>query len=296
MLEEEAEIYRSLAGWPGFPQVYWYGQQDDLMVLVFELLGPNLEDLFRYCGDRFSLKTTLMLADQLLRRFETLHSHHFLHRDIKPENFLLGTGRRGNTVYMTDLGLAVYHRPGRSRPYSSPNRYETTRPPLLLGTCRYASIKGHLGEAQSPRDDLEALGYMLVYFLRGKLPWQGLKADKAAKHLLVLEMKRATTPSTLCDGLPAAFEEYMTYVQNLNDNDRPDYRALRAMFDQVFRAEGFEHDNVFDWTLREFQKLESAAPELPTSQDSAHLRAVNDTSSPHNEIPEKPEPRRSRRR
>lgn len=146
MLEEEARIYQSLAGRPGFPRVYWHGQQDEFTVLVFELLGPNLEDLFRYCGDRFSLKTTLMLADQLLRRFETLHSHNYLHRDIKPENFLLGMGRRGNTVYMTDLGLAVYRRPERGRPDSPPARKGPTRPPQLLGTCRYASIKGHLGE------------------------------------------------------------------------------------------------------------------------------------------------------
>ena len=115
------------------------------MALVFELLGPNLEDLFRYCGNQFSLKTTLMLADQLLRRLECLHSNNYLHRDIKPENFLLGVEQRGNTVYMTDLGLAKYHHPDRWSSSSSPTRAGTTRPPQLLGTCRYASIKGHLG-------------------------------------------------------------------------------------------------------------------------------------------------------
>ena len=145
LLEEEVTIYRSLAGKPGFPQVYWFGQQDDFMALVFDLLGPNLEDLFRYCGNQFSLKTTLMLADQLIRRLETLHSNHYLHRDIKPENFLLGTGPWGNTVYMTDLGLAIRQRHDRQSPNSAPAHGVTTRPPQLLGTCRYASIKGHLG-------------------------------------------------------------------------------------------------------------------------------------------------------
>lgn len=117
------------------------------MVLVFELLGPNLEDLFRYCGNRFSLKTTLMLADQLIRRLEVFHSNDYLHRDIKPENFLLGVGERANIAYMTDLGLAIYRHPDRWGT-SSPPRTSVAiraRPPQLLGTCRYASINGHLG-------------------------------------------------------------------------------------------------------------------------------------------------------
>jgi serine/threonine protein kinase len=147
LLEEEARIYQSLARKPGFPQVHWHGQKDDFMVLVFELLGPNLEDLFRYCGNQFSLKTTLMLADQLLRRFEVLHSNNYLHRDIKPENFLLGVGERANIAYMTDLGLAIYRHPDRWGSSSTPPTGVDirARPPQLLGTCRYASINGHLG-------------------------------------------------------------------------------------------------------------------------------------------------------
>lgn len=145
LLDDEVQIYQSLAGKTGFPRVYWHGYQDDFTILVFELLGPNLEDLFRYCGNQFSLKTTLMLADQLLRRIETLHSIHYLHRDIKPENFLLGTAEHGNIVYMTDLGLTIYRHPERWSSSSVPTRNVTARPPELLGTCRYASINGHLG-------------------------------------------------------------------------------------------------------------------------------------------------------
>ena len=287
LLQEEVDIYLSLAGQPGFPQVYWHGHHDDFSILVFELLGPNLEDLFRYCGDRFSLKTTLMLADQLLRRFESLHSHHYLHRDVKPENFLLGMGEGGNTVYMTDLGLAIYRHPDRWFSSSPPHRNETARPPQLLGTCRYASINGHLGigmltcplwsrmqegptdcpAAQSRRDDLEALGYMLVYFRRGRLPWQGLKAKRDAKELLVLEKKQATSTSELCAGLPAQFEEYMNYVRKLRYEDQPDYRQLREMFKKLFRRQGFEYDDVFDWTVQEFQRLETETQEQLASHD-----------------------------
>ena len=140
LLEWEVDIYRSLAGRAGFPRLYWDGVKDDFTVMVFELLGPNLEDLFRYCGNRFSLKTTLMIFDQLLRRFESLHSMQYLHRDVKPENFLMGVGKRGNLIYMTDLGLAIEHQPDYTE-------YEHTsvRDPRLIGTCRYASINGHLG-------------------------------------------------------------------------------------------------------------------------------------------------------
>ena len=145
LLDEEVEIYQSLSGHNGFPLVYWHGCLHDFTILVFELLGPTLKDLFRYCGNQFSLKTTLMLADQLLRRFEALHSHHYLHRDVKPENFLLGMGQQGNVVYMTDLGLAIYRRPQPLSSGSAAAHDHPTRSPQLLGTCRYASINGHLG-------------------------------------------------------------------------------------------------------------------------------------------------------
>lgn len=151
LLDEEIEVYRHLQPHPGFPAVVWEGQEETFRVMVLELLGPSLEDLFQYCGQRFSLKTTLMLFDQLLVRFEALHSVNLLHRDVKPENFLLGVGDQGNTVYMTDFGLAIRQRdapppwpvhrqrPGDGSPAPPQSRLG------LIGTCRYASINAHLG-------------------------------------------------------------------------------------------------------------------------------------------------------
>ena len=112
--------------------------------------------------------------------------------------------------------------------------------------------------AQSRRDDLEALGYMLVYFMRGRLPWQGLKAPSGqARGRLVLEMKQTTNMSELCAGIPTEFVNYMKYVRTLLDDDIPDYRYLRKIFNNLFRRQGFEYDNVSDWTIREFQRLEA---------------------------------------
>lgn len=107
VLRVEKETYDTLSGGVGIPRVRWYGQECDFYVLVHDLLGPSLEDLFNYCGRTFSLKTILLLADQAISRIQYIHSKGFLHRDIKPENFLMGVGRHGNTLYTIDFGLAT---------------------------------------------------------------------------------------------------------------------------------------------------------------------------------------------
>ena len=141
ILDEEVEKYEIVQGQPGFPEMYWYGEQDDYNVMVFELLGPNLEDLFVYCDRRFSIKTRLMIMDQLLSRLEVLHSKGIVHQDVKPQNCLLGSGTKGNIVYMTDFGL--------SREYTANIDgvgHQTSTRCRLVGTTRYASIRGHSGQ------------------------------------------------------------------------------------------------------------------------------------------------------
>lgn len=105
MLEAESNVFRDLQRGLGFPKLLWFGQQDDHMVLVTELLGPSLEDLFAFCGGRFSLKTVLLIADQAIRRLEYMHKRRHIHRDIKPENMMLGTGKEGHVLYLIDFGL-----------------------------------------------------------------------------------------------------------------------------------------------------------------------------------------------
>ena len=139
LLGDEVEVYKSLAGGAGIPTVYWFGWEFEYRVMVFELLGPSLEDLFNYCGCQFSLKTVLMIADQLICRLQYIHSKDVIHRDIKPENFLMGTGKNGNCIYVTDLGLATEYRPHRAHTGAPPSN------PHLLGTARFASVNGHLG-------------------------------------------------------------------------------------------------------------------------------------------------------
>ncbi|KAK3669528.1 Casein kinase I isoform epsilon [Recurvomyces mirabilis] len=256
-LEEEARKYEAFQDVVGLPKVYWFGRHDDFRVMAFELLGPSLDDLFAYCGHRFSLKTTLMIADQILVRLEQIHSNAVVHRDIKPQNFLLGTGTTGNVIYVTDFGLADGYT-------ISCAKAKDEIPPRsrLVGTARFASIKGHQGHAQSPKDDLESLGYMIAFFLLGKLPWQGLQSHgREEKNRVVMEKKIATSPEQLCEKLPAEFAEYMQEVQDVPNGGRPHYERFRHKFRELARKEGVKYDNVFDWTIRLFSEAEPATSE-----------------------------------
>ncbi|KAJ8910733.1 hypothetical protein NQ315_016131, partial [Exocentrus adspersus] len=232
----------------GIPQIKWCGSEGDYNVMVMELLGPSLEDLFNFCSRRFTLKTVLLLADQLISRTDFIHSRNFIHRDIKPDNFLMGLGKKGNLVYIIDFGLAKKYRDGRTHqhiPYKENKN--------LTGTARYASINTHLGIEQSRRDDLESLGYVLMYFNRGSLPWQGLKAaTKRQKYERISEKKMSTPIEELCKGYPVEFPTYLNYCRQLRFEERPDYSYLRQLFRTLFHRQGFTYDYVFDWNMLKF--------------------------------------------
>ncbi|XP_042406199.1 casein kinase I-like isoform X1 [Zingiber officinale] len=246
----ESKIYRVLQGGTGIPNVKWYGIDGDYNVLVMDLLGPSLEDMFNLCNQKLSLKTVLMLADQMINRLEFLHSKSFLHRDIKPDNFLMGVGKRSNQVYVIDFGLARKYRD------SSTHRHIPYRENKnLAGTARYASVNTHLGIEQSRRDDLECLGYVLMYFLRGSLPWQGLRAEtKKKKYEKISEKKVATSIEALCRGFPFEFASYFHYCRSLRFDDKPDYAYIKKLFRELFFREGFQFDYVFDWTILKYQQ------------------------------------------
>eukprot|EP01043_Picozoa_sp_COSAG02_P010588 COSAG02_NODE_374_length_23583_cov_12.568855_12_plen_436_part_00 len=248
----ESKLYRLLAGGIGIPNVRWFGVEGEFNILVMDLLGPSLEDLFNFCSRKFSIKTVLMLADQLIARTENLHAKCFIHRDIKPDNFLMGLGKRANQVYMIDFGLAKKYRDSRTHQHIPYREHKN-----LTGTARYASLNTHLGIEQSRRDDMESMGYVLLYFLRGSLPWQGLKAQtKREKYDKISDKKYSTPIEVLCKGFPSEFATYLNYCRSLRFDEKPDYAYCRKLFRDLFVREGYIYDYVFDWTVLKHQQDE----------------------------------------
>ena len=239
----ESKIY-ILQGGMGIPNIYWYGVEGEYNVMILELLGPSLEDLLNICNRRCSLKTVLMLSDQMIKRVEYIHSKNFLHRDLKPDNFLIGLGKKASTVFMIDLGLAKKYRDSKTQQHI-PYREGKS----LTGTARYTSLNTHLGIEQSRRDDIEGLGYVLLYFLKGNLPWQGLAANtKKEKYERIMERKLNIPVDELCRGFPNEFAQFINYAKSLRFEERPDYAYLKRIFKDLFTRENYLNDNVFDWT------------------------------------------------
>uniref|UniRef100_A0A3Q2PQ62 non-specific serine/threonine protein kinase n=1 Tax=Fundulus heteroclitus TaxID=8078 RepID=A0A3Q2PQ62_FUNHE len=253
-LHIESKFYKMMQGGVGIPSIKWCGAEGDYNVMVMELLGPSLEDLFNFCSRKFSLKTVLLLADQMISRIEYIHSKNFIHRDVKPDNFLMGLGKKGNLVYIIDFGLAKKYRDARTHQHI-PYRENKN----LTGTARYASINTHLGIEQSRRDDLESLGYVLMYFNLGSLPWQGLKAaTKRQKYERISEKKMSTPIEVLCKGYPSEFSTYLNLCRSLRFDDKPDYSYLRQLFRNLFHRQGFSYDYVFDWNMLKFGSSRTA--------------------------------------
>ena len=222
----EFDFYKRLGPDVALPRVHYYGKCGRYNAMVLDLLGPNLEELFTFCGRRFSSKTVLMIGIQLLIRIEKIHAAGLIFRDMKPENVLIGrkSHEKENVLHIIDYGLAKPYIDSETKQHIA----ATDKRPIT-GTIRYMSVNAHFGLEQSRRDDMEAIGYLLIYFLKGgRLPWMGYREDNMKERFRKIGLcKQHLNISSLCRDIPRELAIYLRYVRSLRFTEAPDYNYLR---------------------------------------------------------------------
>ncbi|RAL38001.1 hypothetical protein DM860_000695 [Cuscuta australis] len=225
----EWQVYTALGGSHGIPRVHYKGRQGDYYIMVMDMLGPSLWDVWNNNSHTMSIEMVACIAIEAISILEKLHSRGYVHGDVKPENFLLGTPGTPDEkkLFLVDLGLATKWRDTSTGLHVDYDQ----RPDVFRGTVRYASVHAHLGRTGSRRDDLESLAYTLIFLLRGRLPWQGYQGEN--KGFLVCKKKMATSPDALCCFCPAPFRQFVDYVVNLKFDEEPNYAKYISLFDGI---------------------------------------------------------------
>ncbi|CAN6456694.1 unnamed protein product [Victoria cruziana] len=222
----EWQVYNALGGSHGVPRVHFKGRQGEHYVLVMDVLGPSLWDVWNNNSHSMSAEMVTCIAVEAISILEKMHNRGYVHGDVKPENFLLGPPGTPveKKLFLVDLGLASKWRESSTCQHVEYDQ----RPDVFRGTVRYASVHAHLGRTSSRRDDLESLAYTLIFLLRGRLPWQGYQGE--SKSFLVCKKKMATSPEALCCFCPQSFRQFLEYVVNLKFDEEPNYAKCISLF------------------------------------------------------------------
>ena len=261
-IKKEINITKKFQNEIGFPRIYDTFIYEKKNIIIESLLGPSLDKLFKYCGRIFPLKTVCLIGKEMVKRLETMHEKGILHRDLKPNNLTWGNYNSSynisnkncdnnskldiNTIYLIDFGLSCsyYEHELSTRHYKLKDNLN------FVGTLRYASLNSHKGIRQGRRDDLESMLYILIYFLKGKLPWQDIKAkQKEERHKIIFQIKSKISIDSLCKDIPEEFANLLKYVKSLQFEEKPSYCKFYAYFHNLITKLNNENiqENIFNF-------------------------------------------------
>ena len=286
MIDREVQFTRRMAHEPGFPILFYSSVINDKYIMVESLLGPSLDKLFNYCEKSFPMKTICLIGIDIVKRLRSMHNMGLLHRDLKPNNFTWGNYSKNyfdmhhatsndyetDSIYLIDFGL--------SENYIDPATgkcYKNEKGAKFIGTLRYSSVNSHKGMRQCRKDDLESLMYILIYFYKGKLPWQDVKSKKKEeKHIKIREEKMRTTTETLCKDMPKEFEKMLIYIKSILYSEEPNYERLISGFQNIIKGltewETVEMDYNYIWE----KKLHDDYKKKMYSVDENEIKKITD--------------------
>lgn len=244
LLKNEARIYNALSDVDGIPIIRSYGMTGKYSYLVMNLLGNSLEYFKEQCGGRLTLKCVLMIGVKLLERIKTIHQKGIIHRDIKPDNILFGRGEDEDKLFLIDFGLAKTYMDSQG------GHIDITYDNGLVGTREFVSVNIHNGYTPSRRDDLESLGYLLVYLLQGSTPWSNINIiDTEEKNKQIGGIKTMKSVWMMFDDdIPGEFVLFIMYCRKLEFSQEPDYNYLKILLTNLYKLHGFPVDNKYDWS------------------------------------------------